>query len=41
MIEFSTFTWIAIFSVSAAVVNAIGIFAIYCFYENEPGITLE
>ncbi|MGM0531134.1 MAG: ZIP family metal transporter [Bacteroidota bacterium] len=29
MLEGSTFSWIAIFSVGAAVVNAIGIFAIY------------
>ncbi len=29
MIEFNTFTWIAIFAISAAIVNAIGIFVIY------------
>lgn len=33
MLEGSTFTWIAIFSTSAAVVNAIGIFAIYKYKE--------
>ena len=33
MLEGSTFTWIAIFSVSAAIVNAIGIFAIYKYKE--------
>jgi zinc and cadmium transporter len=29
MLEFTTFTWIAIFAISAAIVNAIGIFVIY------------
>ncbi|MBD3259655.1 zinc/iron permease [Candidatus Woesearchaeota archaeon] len=29
MIEISTFTWIAIFAVSAAVINGIGIFVVY------------
>jgi len=29
MIELNTFTWVAIFAISAAIVNSIGIFAIY------------
>lgn len=29
MIEFDTFTWIAIFAIGSAIVNSIGIFAIY------------
>ena len=29
MIEFNTFTWVAIFAISAAIINSIGIFAIY------------
>ncbi|MBD3164207.1 zinc/iron permease [Candidatus Woesearchaeota archaeon] len=29
MIELSTFTWIAIFAVSAALINSLGIFAVY------------
>jgi len=29
MIEFDTFTWVAIFAISAAIINSIGIFAVY------------
>jgi len=29
MFQFSTFTWIAIFAVSAAVINGLGILTIY------------
>jgi zinc and cadmium transporter len=33
MFEFSTFTWVAIFAVSAAVINAFGILTIYKYKE--------
>jgi len=34
MFEFSTFTWIAIFAISAAIVNTIGILAVFKYREK-------
>lgn len=33
MFEFSTFTWVAIFAISAAIINALGILTIYKYKE--------